>query len=258
MNCEHCLQSSSPDGPHMDYYNTFYCAMVFHREIGGPVIVSGGEPTLHPDFFQICKDLEEKWKVPFTVCTNGSWFDNDEIKDQIRQIVKFHQCIGIQVYSNPKWYRLHSETIKHRNLFNHIPKCHLEVTDIRSMEDLGRARTSARAQEEIERNPYAMSCINPALTAAQATTIDTFKLGFAQMQLRGTGNCKPLVDYLGYVHMSESHHCPSVGNVVMDSNSEILENMMKFKPCGSCKNFKQFLKSDKPQHVLARKILGYE
>jgi MoaA/NifB/PqqE/SkfB family radical SAM enzyme len=67
--------------------------------------------------------------------------------------------------------------------------------------------------------------------------------------------CKPSVDADGGVHLSESRLCPSVGNVVTDSFTDIWSRMRRFRPCGQCAGYRRFMESQRPDIVRARQMI---
>lgn len=75
--CPHCMQCSKPDEPHASLDLLPYVAN-FYRFIHAPILViSGGEPTTHPDFVQICNYFAHAGGIRFTIVSNGTWvFDN--------------------------------------------------------------------------------------------------------------------------------------------------------------------------------------
>ena len=83
MTCEHCCYSCTKYGRHGDY-NTILAAIMFAREHGEETIsIGGGEPTLHPRFFDILKmclqDFDYVW-----MATNGS---QTEIMHRLSNII---------------------------------------------------------------------------------------------------------------------------------------------------------------------------
>lgn len=250
--CPHCLQDAQPDGPHMDLA-TFKAAYRFGLLLGQKIfVVSGGEPTEHPQFLEFCKELDNQLKFfggTFTVTSNGMWFP-DRV-DEMLELAKLETFSGMQVYTNKKWYKDYDFIISHIKEINALPKVTVETTDIRSMQDLGRARTNADCQKEIAGSQYFMSCLNGHLLAAQVP--DPAYMG----RYMGVGTmCKPLVDYKGDVHLSESCKCPSFGNVVIDNHMEIFQNMKAAKPCLGCAGGRKFAQSTRSDIVNARRLLG--
>lgn len=60
-------------------------ALIFHK-LAPPVrriVITGGEPTLHPGFFEIL-DALESCPVKFTIFTNAMWDDPDAVIDNLR------------------------------------------------------------------------------------------------------------------------------------------------------------------------------
>jgi organic radical activating enzyme len=71
MKCDHCCYSCSNRGKHGEY-NTIVDAVAFIREYSDETIsIGGGEPTLHPRFFDILKMCLEDFTYVW-MATNGS------------------------------------------------------------------------------------------------------------------------------------------------------------------------------------------
>ena len=77
--CRHCLQNSLPDGPHMTVV-MFKRTLAFGKFLRCMTyVISGGEPTEHPQFYDFCKMLnnfisKNGNKAAFTVVSNGMWY----------------------------------------------------------------------------------------------------------------------------------------------------------------------------------------
>ena len=142
--CAHCMQCSDHKGEHMDF-DTFKRVVKFGAFLGcAAFIISGGEPTEHPKFLEFCQYLDRfiiknKMTAAISVTSNGAWFPTN--KDMVMQLSKLHSFAGMQVYTNPKWYRSADFILEHQDEINSIPGVTVDTTDIRSMQDLGRART---------------------------------------------------------------------------------------------------------------------
>ena len=265
--CAHCLQMSHKNGQHMDM-ETFKHAIAFAKWSKTPVVaISGGEPTLNPEFYEFCKYLNFTAKIPFTVVSNGTWVDNPEMVEKFKRILCWKYALPMQVYSNKKWYKSYDKVTTvwkpvydeiNRHVFDKICNANKIIVDTTSpifMDDLGRAKTSPEAQLEVQNNPYHMSCMNPALVCHQ-TRCGIREISVLKRQGRMGIQCKPLIDFQGNVHMSESWLCPSIGNVTEDTFLEIERNATKFIPCGKCMNFKHFMEDMNPKIVAARRILN--
>jgi MoaA/NifB/PqqE/SkfB family radical SAM enzyme len=255
------MESSIVDGKHMDI-GTFRRAVVFAKFIGSnSIIVSGGEPTTHPDFFMFCKALNDVYQMLFSVVSNGTWClesswndDIPKIERQIRRMCSdFKYFVGMQVYTNKLFYKDYDKIHEKKPFFDSFGgKVKLDESPIRSMQDLGRARICDVAQNMCDESKYHMSCLNAALIAKQVRCPQFY--GWT-IELKANQFCHPMVDFNGDVHLSESWHCQSVGNVNTDIFSDIWDKIKAYKPCGECKGCQRFFKSDDPNIIHARKII---
>lgn len=248
--CPHCLQDAKPDGLHMDLA-TFKAACRFGLFLGQKIfVVSGGEPTEHPQFLEFCKELDSRLQITggiFTVTSNGMWYP-DKV-DEMLELAKLKTFQGMQVYTNKKYYKDCEFIRSHAEEISSLPKIYVSEEPLH-MQDLGRARTNEDCRREAEMNPHFMSCLNGHLLAKQ---ID-FPLKFGTYTGVGT-MCKPSIDYKGDVHLSESRLCPSFGNVNTDNFMDIFHNMKNSKPCLGCIGSKRFMQSNRSDIVASRIIL---
>lgn len=251
MSCPHCMQNAVPDGKLMSE-ETFDAVLRFLRDVNLRfVIVSGGEPTEHPMFLDFCRRLDRNG-VSFTVCSNGMWIGDDAKTRDVEEVSKLPSYNFMQVYTNRKWYRLHEETVA-KIRANDSKLYDLGVkfidSDILNMQPLGRAKDCPQAMAEVERHSYSVSCLNSHLAAAQTASAEAF---FKALETNMVF-CKPVIDCDGDIHMSESCQCPSYGNVVADTVSDIWSKIRFSKPCGRCSLYKR-LQSDR--FTAVREILG--
>lgn len=254
MGCPHCMEDAREAGAIMDLH-TFKRAVGFGMYLGTPAyILSGGEPTENPCLLEMCgwlSDVLRGTRYVFSIVSNGMWLKEPQKWQRIETIGKLPSCAGIQVYTNKKWYKEYDYVVEHKAEYEKFPKIVVDIDSPIYMQDLGRAMWNHEAQMEVINNPHFMSCLNSALLAHQTDNPQIFGC----LQFTTQMFCKPSVDALGNVHMSESRLCPNVGNVIYDSFDIIWKNMRKFKPCGRCFLYKKFLESDRPDIVKAKQIL---
>ena len=264
--CPHCLQDSREDGWLMSL-ETFKYAVRFGIATGWHLfLVTGGEPTMNPEMMDMLRwfdaeadRMSRKMRNPmnerimpikFAVATNGTWIEDDKMRREMYRMARLKTYLFMQVYTNKRWYQDYDFIQDWRTELEQIPHCHVNEEHL-WMQDLGRARTNADCQAEVEKNPYRCSCLNAALAAHQVWAPKDYG-----SQLEGHMQmCSPCVDINGDVHMSESWLCPSVGNVLSDTPDQIYNRMRQFKPCMRCKNSKK-LYDNEEKLAVAREILG--
>lgn len=257
MMCPHCMNESCPDGEIMDDA-TFGNVLKLARDNGcRHLTISGGEPTEHPGFLDFCKRCSRAG-ISFSICTNGMWLGDDKAEWRFERAAKLHGFAGAQVYTNPKWYRLHEETIAKFNAqkdrwepLGVMLDCQ---SDIRSMSDVGRAATCDRAIKEAMESKYHCMCLAAHVTAVQVGSMaELFDMMLMQARF-----CSPMIDCRGEFHASESWLCQSFGNVNRDSAETLFMNLKNGRPCCKCISGKRYLASQSPKMVMARKLLGQE
>lgn len=256
MMCQHCMDDSSPDGGLMDEA-TFGNALKFAKDGDCQiVIISGGEPTEHPEFFDYCRRASRSG-IPFAICTNGMWLGDEQKEYRFERVARLKGFSGAQIYSNPKWYRLHDDTVrKYRGSENRWKPLGivLDINEIRGMKDIGRALNCEEAMKEVRESKYHNSCLSAHLTAVQTNSIQSFNMAM-RMQVRF---CSPLVDWRGDVHASESWLCQSFGNVNRDGAEALFEKIKAGRPCGRCLLCHKYLTEDDPKMKMARELLGQD
>jgi organic radical activating enzyme len=71
MTCAHCGFSCNKNGKHMSRETFLQAIELINNYACDSIVIGGGEPTLHPDFFQFLKRcLSQDWNV--WMATNGS------------------------------------------------------------------------------------------------------------------------------------------------------------------------------------------
>lgn len=255
MMCPHCMEDARPDGEAMISREVLARAVTFGRSLGCRVFtLSGGEPTEHPNFRNLCAYLDGRLRAMngmFTICSNGMWLKDKDKTDDVKAVLRLPTCMGMQVYTHRRWYREYDYVMAHRSDYEAIEKVKFDPDDTIWMQDLGRARHSEDAQREVAASPYFMSCLNATLVARQAEQPQMFG---SMLEMRGQF-CRPQVDALGGVHLSESRLCLSVGNVVSDDPEQIYQRMRRQQPCGQCAGYRRFAQSQRPDIVRARQVL---
>lgn len=186
--CPHCLQDSREDGGLMSI-ETFKSAVRFGCETGWHLfLITGGEPTMHPDMEKLLRwfdDMSQKIKrefgvpIMFVIATNGTWIEDAEKRRMMWRIARLKSYLFTQVYTNKRWYQDYDYIQDLRTELEQIPHCKVDEEHI-WMQDLGRARTNADCQAEVEKTPTAVRASmprwQPIRCATRRTTASSWRV----------------------------------------------------------------------------------
>ena len=234
MDCPHCMQDAKADGKLMNE-DVFDQVLKFCQEAQPMVVsVSGGEPTEHPYWAEMVNQLLKIKSIRIlNILTNGCWIEEEDDRFAMAKLIRENKGrVKVQVFSHPKYYQDHEWTVAHEQQYRSIG-C---IPDFKSpifMQDLGRARENC--QEEVEKSDFVPSCINSHLIARQSHSLQQFFL----MAIQAAKFCRPLIDPVGGIHMSESWLCPTVAHVT-DGVVEAFSKMRASRPCRGCRLYKNF------------------
>jgi hypothetical protein len=203
------MEDAKSVGEHMSL-ETFRKTLVFIEHIYSGrriILVSGGEPTDHPQIQQILNELKD-WNA--ILLSNGLFWSDTKTREMI-----LAYNIPIQVYNDPKYYPLKVEPINHPRV--------LFADKINLLSPIGRARNLNEPAGRM--SPL---CFN--LRSACKTLKDFSK---AVMLLRMKGKiCSPSIDIHGNIVAGESRFCHKIGTI--DSSfDELLQNTLHMS-CNKC------------------------
>jgi organic radical activating enzyme len=201
------------------------------------VVISGGEPFMHPNIYEMCKKL----KCLFIVTSNGNFITNPFLKRTAIAIGNLPNCNGIQITSVNGLYPNYWNIIKHQKEFLDIPMVNMCIDINIHIKDLGRAKDNF----PVDSTYPAASCTNLHLVAKQTKSLQET---IAELNKRDKF-CKPLIDYQGKIHASESWLCPSYGTVDTPYNV-VWQRLKDSLPCGKCANWKAMLNTSKYSKVI--------
>jgi organic radical activating enzyme len=232
MGCTHCLSDCKPDGQHMSF-ETFQKAVSFNFSRAGnsPILISGGEPTEHPEFKKFLsyvlgyKKFQEKVNSkkypPIIVTTNGLWLSKhmDFVK-LLEETNIVSDDIMFQVVVDDRYYPIHvnedilmsSELI----LIGH---------NVLSIYPQGRA-----LQNNIPWNRKSSNCFNVRAIAKQIEN-PTLERIITMQNLRGH-MCTPHIDIGGNIKLGESRLC-TICSSIYKTDKEIINDIINFK-CHQC------------------------
>lgn len=215
MKCSHCLEDATPDGKHMSL-DTFNKALEFIKNTNPfLVIVSGGEPTNHPNFFEIIDSLiKERGKENLIIASNGLFLYNENLKNRILSL-----GVKIQITNDLRYYPMAIPEIEHKNVYME--------NRITAMYPQGRAIENNYPTT----NKTAPNCFNLRSVCCNSST-NSLSEAIKFLELKGKF-CTPSIGINGEILLGESSLCNSIG-FVTDNESYLLEKVKIFK-CNKCK-----------------------
>lgn len=247
MSCSHCLSDCKKEGRDMDLEMFDYALKWATDHWIEYIIITGGEPFMHPDILTILDHAENYLKHGnITVATNGEWLLNN--KRQAKKIFNIHKDIIFQITNDQRYYSrkvdLKDLVFKRMNVF-----CTDKLDHIYPQ---GRA-LNLHDIEVLSMSGKCAKCTNMNLVMIQLyrdQNLDLKEL-FSQYE-KCNKFCSPQVKVNGEISFGESDLCGTVGNIYMD-DEEILKNAFN-NPCEKCrdimtKNGRLFIGKGELDHI---------
>lgn len=228
MGCTHCMNNATPDGKHMTMETlNDVLDFVIGNQAYERLLVTGGEPTEHPEFVKMIETIIDKlastgYAVVLTILTNGFWcLDNVEACKKLNNRnpnIKLLWQVSTDSRFYPKALPLHKRLWRERE-FVICPDC------------VDRVYPQGRALENnLEWEAKASKCFN---IRAMTKQLEFKSIGIIveAMMVRGYV-CTPAIRIDGGISLGESDLCPKVATIY-DSEEEIIQKIIDFK-CHQC------------------------
>jgi hypothetical protein len=201
------------------------------KDIVGGISITGGEPFMHPQIFQMieyaCEEVQKLFRQGvrtfITVLTNGERLQDNSIAEKLKQLLLKYTFLSIQVTNDRRFYSRAinlnlpifqmSQVVVVQNIGNSIyPK--------------GRAVTN-----KIPWSAKATKCFNIRAITKQ---IANPTLEAVCLFLRSNNKfCTPHIRTNADIRLGETSSCPVVANIYQ-SDKEIVQAILDFK-CDGCK-----------------------
>ena len=221
MGCSHCMNNATLNGKHMEL-ETFKKAINFQKKYGGAFcIITGGEPTEHPQFVSFIVYALENLKLCYiTVTTNGVWMQHNE--DEIKSLYNIYgNRLMFQVTNDKRFYPTQIDLSLPVFTYDNVVVCN----KLEHIYPQGRA-----IDNNLEWESKASKCFNVRAI--------THQIGF-----KGLGNiiamlavkgkfCTPHINIDGYIKLGESDLCPNCSHIDK-THDEIIDDILNFK-CSKC------------------------
>lgn len=228
MGCSHCLNSCTPEGKHMSL-DTLNDALEFLIDNGATssVIVTGGEPTEHPEFTECMKLIIEKLARAhkfsgITITSNGFWcLEHPEEAKKIA-IETPHTFVQWQISTDKRYYP--KELPVHEKLWE-APRFVLCEDCVISMYPQGRALENGYSWSYKSSKCYNVRALAKQLPNPTVRNIVEELLRFGK-------SCTPAINIDGSISLGESTHCPKMASIY-DKPSDIVQKIKDFH-CHQC------------------------
>lgn len=228
MGCTHCMNSATPEGKHMtmDTLNDVL-EFLIRNQAYEHLIVSGGEPTEHPDFEMIMNRIltrfaEAKQPSVITITTNGFWcLEHPEAAKRIAAGTAYAKVFW-QVSTDSRYYP--KDLPLHKRLWREpgFVLCDKCVTQVYPQ---GRA-----LENNIPWKAKASKCFNVRAVTKQMKHPSIGLI--VEHLLVSHFYCTPAIRIDGSISLGESDHCPKMASIY-DSEDEIIQKIIEFK-CHQC------------------------
>jgi len=220
--CTHCMDDANMEGVHMSD-ETVETLKALIKEVKPLFLqISGGEPTLHPKWIDICLEFK---KLAYVILeTNGWWLGDKEKEYEIKKLAE--QGVLVQIRTHPDYYPDYEKTIQHSTRVENWKNVELFDDEV-YLYPLGRAQTNKLKPDPKCSRPFCMNCFLIVKQGAASTFKELVNY------LHGIRKfCKPLIDADGSIKAGESTLCRTIGSV--DNPDSVIENLKKGKPCNKC------------------------
>lgn len=218
--CSHCMANATPDGIHMSE-ETFQASLELIKKLRPRNIqVTGGEPTLHPNFYSFCAQLCELDAIVILE-SNGSFIADPERTEKVKALTR--KNILVQVRTHPIYYPNYKDIFTNKELRKITT---LVFDDEINLIPFGRA---VKNHQDKINWAFKPTCSNMFLLSRQ---VPTFSAIIQTMEAHSFF-CKPLLAPTGRIHVGETSSCQELGSV-WDSPELLYTSIRNKKPCGNC------------------------
>jgi len=185
------------------------------------LLITGGEPTEHPDFMNVVKFICQNTLnvIQIVIASNGIYFENNP--SILKEIIEFDNRIAIQITNDARYYP------KRTNIRNEIYGLEqvMFCDTVEYMYPQGRALVNKYSYESKCSKCFNFISITKQIqTKSIAGTINKLESNFKF--------CTPQIDADGSLKPGESSLCKSFGSV-HDSDSDLISNILQFR-CQQC------------------------
>ena len=178
MECPHCMSDCKPEGQLLDKNDLMPFVNFFNFMRFRTLLISGGEPTEHPDFSYIVETLAEKCKpLAMVIISNGSFVEDEKRLSEVVRLMHWFQFMRLQITSIKGLYKNYDSIYKKKEYIRSFfpGRVIFEMERIMMMRPLGRAATNPEIMKMVEQtNDGYTDCVNATLLSMQSPNIKEF------------------------------------------------------------------------------------
>ena len=263
LGCTHCVNNAKPNGKHMSF-EVLKDTLDFIRKTNTyqHIIITGGEPTEHPEFVKMAKEIINFSKsinslTVVTITTNGFWIlQNPEIAKEIACSGNESTMVSFQVSTDSRYYP--KPLLDKTKRIWREPGFILCEECVAQIYPLGRAKENNYPTDRISSHCFNIRAISKQLKAIDSNGNNsnngydyydhslTFE-DIVRTLVSANKFCTPTIRINGDICLGESDLCKTCSNIYKTDN-EIVDDILQFK-CHTCdhinnnlpEKYKQFL-----------------
>lgn len=226
MACNHCFINATPKGKHMDFKVVMQSVTLANKLGVKALLISGGEPTDHPNYFDIIDYVKFNYSGQVIVISHGLFIDDKEYREKV---FGQYKDVMFQITNDKRYYPKQLNRITAGN----IERKHKNVSFIwkigGELYPQGRARkhmgiTDDTAKVKGTRCFNLRSIVNSVMEPSIAEAI-------SMLELRGRF-CTPSININGSIAMGESNQCPETATVT--ESIDLITQRFKESQCNDC------------------------
>lgn len=226
MACSHCFVNATPKGKHM-CFSTFIKAVELANKLRVKVlIVSGGEPTDHPQYLEFMDYLAFNYTGIISVVSHGL-FIND--KERCEEVFGRNKDVQFQITNDKRWYPQKLCRTTARRLEQKYKNVGFVWKIGGELFPQGRARRHLKITED-NAKVKGTRCFN-LRSFVNSPAIDGVAAAIRELEQRGKF-CTPSININGSIGMGESNECPETAYVT--DSLDTISNSIKRSQCNDC------------------------
>lgn len=239
IECKHCLSECNSEGVDISWYHLNKSVTILNRFMVHILVISGGEPTLHPDFLDMVKYICMNCSLikNIVITTNGIIFEENYLL--AKELIDFDQRIFIDVTCDSRYYPNHVDLTNPLYCLERVRF----YDSIVAMYPQGRALKNGYPHRCV--GSKCVNCISIPRQLNSPSFQETINLLESHQKY-----CTPQIDADGSMKPGESCLCKSFGTVEDDDDS-LLKNLLSFR-CTQC----DFININLPNQL--RRIMNIE